>query len=101
MVAGRQLLVEDDRRWKTTFDGRQPSVADDLGRKTTFCGRRPLLEDDLRRKMKFGGRQPSVEDGLRRTLHADNFHYFGSWTNIQCTDVAWKMSPGQCPTRFL
>ena len=32
--------MEDDLRWKMTFDGRQPLMEDDLRWKTTFDGRR-------------------------------------------------------------
>ena len=39
MVGGRQPLVEDNLRWKTTFVGRQPSVEDDLRWKATLDGR--------------------------------------------------------------
>ena len=38
MVGERQLLVEDDLQWKTTFVGRQPLLEDDLRWKTTFGG---------------------------------------------------------------
>ena len=41
----RRHLMEDDLRWKTTFDGGRPSTEDDLWRKTIFDGRRPLTED--------------------------------------------------------
>ena len=49
---GRQPLMEDDLRWKTTFGGRRPSCliqfCSELIWKTTFDGRRPSIEDDLR-----------------------------------------------------
>ena len=32
-------LMEDDLRWKMTFNGRQPLVEDDLWWKSTFRGR--------------------------------------------------------------
>ena len=57
--------MEDDLRWKTTFDGRRPSMEDDLRWKTPFNERRPSMEDDLRRKMTFKGRRPSMEDDFR------------------------------------
>ena len=44
---GRQRLVEDDLRWKTTFGGRQPFVKDNLQQKTTVGGGQPSAEDDL------------------------------------------------------
>ena len=50
--------MEDDLRWKTTFDGRQPSMEDNLRFKMTFDGRGPSMEDDI-------GRRPSMEDDLR------------------------------------
>ena len=38
MVGGRQPLMEDDHRWKTTCGGRGPAVEDDLQRKPNFAG---------------------------------------------------------------
>ena len=61
---GRLTSIEDDLRWKTTFDGRWPSMEDDLRWKTTFDGRRPAMEDDLRWKMTFDRRRPLTEDDL-------------------------------------
>ena len=45
--------MEDNLRWKTTFDGRRPLMEDGLQWKTTFDGRRPSMEDDLRWKTTF------------------------------------------------
>ena len=64
MVGGRQPLVEDTLRWKTTSGGKKE---DDFLWKTNYTGRRPLLEDDLHRKTTFWkttyrGRGPLVED---------------------------------------
>ena len=53
---GRRSLMEDDLRWKMTFDGRRPSMEDDLRWKTTFDRRRPKMEDILRWKTTDGGR---------------------------------------------
>ena len=44
--------MEDNLRWKTTFDG------NDLRWKMTFDGRRPLMEDDFRWKTTFDGGWP-------------------------------------------
>ena len=41
MVGGGHPLVEDDLRWKMTFDGRQPLVKDEP------YGRWSLMEDNL------------------------------------------------------
>ena len=46
-LGGRGPMVEDDLRWKTTFDGRQPSVEHILWWKTTFGGKQPWAEDNL------------------------------------------------------
>ena len=54
--------MEDDLRWKTTFDGRRPSMEDNLWWKTNFDGRRPSMKDDLRWKTTFDGRRPLMED---------------------------------------
>ena len=47
--------MEDDLRWKTTFEGRQPSIEDDLPWKMTFDGKEPLVGDHPK-----GGRRPSL-----------------------------------------
>ena len=39
--------MEDDRWWKTTFDGKRPLMEDDSWWKTTFDGKRPLMKDDI------------------------------------------------------
>ena len=55
-------LMEDDLQWKTTFDGRRPSMEDNLRWKTTFDGRRPWMENDLGSKTTLDGRRPWMED---------------------------------------
>ena len=64
MVGGRQPLVEDHLRWKTTLGGRQPWW------KMTFGGRQPSVKDDLWWKATFGGRWPLVEKHLRWKLQS-------------------------------
>ena len=44
---GGLASMEDDPRWKMTFDGRQPLMEDTLRWETTFDGRLPLIEDNL------------------------------------------------------
>ena len=51
--------MEDDLRWKITFNGRQHSIVDNLQGKMTFG------EADLLWKMTFYGGQPLMEDNLR------------------------------------
>ena len=51
--------MEDDLRWRTTFDGKRPFIEDDLRWKTVFDGKRPSMEDDLLWKTTFHGRYPS------------------------------------------
>ena len=87
----RRPSMEDNLRWKMTFDGRCPST------KTTFDGRWPSIEDDLRWKTTIGGKHPSMEDGLwwkttfdgRRLLMEDDLvTLFGAsyitWKNCGC-----------------
>ena len=60
---GRRPLMKEDHWWKTTFEGRWPQREDDFyGRrpKTTFDGGPPLMEDSLWWKMTFDGRWPSI-----------------------------------------
>ena len=57
--------MEDNLRWKTSFDGRRPSMEDDLWWKTTFDGRWPLMEDNLWLKTTFDWRHPLMENDLR------------------------------------
>ena len=54
----RRPSMEDDQRWKMTFDWRRPSVEDDLQWKKTFDWRWPSMEDDLQWKTTFHGRWP-------------------------------------------
>ena len=42
IFSGKEPLVEDELRWKTTFSERRVSVEDDLRWKTTFGGGQPL-----------------------------------------------------------
>ena len=44
---GRRPLMEDDFRWKKTFDGKRPLMEDDLRWKITYDGRRHIIEDDI------------------------------------------------------
>ena len=53
---GRQLSMEDNLLWKTTFDGRRPLF--------TFDGRWSSMEVDLWWITIFDERQPSIEDVL-------------------------------------
>ena len=62
---GRRSSMEDDLRWKTTFDGIRPLMEYDLQWNTTFDGRRTSMEEDLQWKTTFDGGRPSLEDNLR------------------------------------
>ena len=56
--------MEEDLRWKRTFDGRGPLTEDDLWRKTSFDGRRPLKENNLWQVMAFDRWQTLTEDDI-------------------------------------
>ena len=43
----RRVSMEDNLRWKMTFDGRHPLIEENLLWKTTFDGRQPLIEQDI------------------------------------------------------
>ena len=91
----QRVNMENDIRWKTTFDGRQPSMKDDHRWKTTFDGGWPLMEDDLRWKTNFDGRQPSMEDNLRWKTTFDGRgpsmedDFNGRWLSMD-DDLRWK-----------
>ena len=78
---GRQRLVEDDLRWKTTLDGRQPFVEEDLQWKTPFSGRRPLVEDNLQWKTTFHERWPFVESNSWWKTTLQHFFFYESLKN--------------------
>ena len=56
--------MEENLRWKATFDGKPPLIEDDPWWKTTFDGRWFLMEDALWWIMAFDGRQTLMEDDL-------------------------------------
>ena len=57
--------MEDDLRWRTTFDGRRSLMEYNLRWKTTFDGRRPSMEDDQWWRKTNDGRRPSMGDELQ------------------------------------
>ena len=79
-----QILMEDNLRWKTTFNGRRPSMEDDLQWKTTFNGRRPSMEDDFQWKPPLNGRWPSMEDTLQWKTP-----FNGRWPSME-DHLQWK-----------
>ena len=64
---GWQPLMEDHLLWKTTCNGRWPSMEDGLWWKTTFDGIRPLIEDNLWWKTAFNRRWLLIESALKLT----------------------------------
>ena len=58
--------MEDNLRWKMTFNGKRLSMEDVLRWKTTFNGRRPPFDGGtLGGKTSFDGRQPLKENRFR------------------------------------
>ena len=54
-----QPLMEDDPRWKSSFDGIQPLIGEDPQWNTTFDGKQ------TQREQTFNGRQHSMKDNLK------------------------------------
>ena len=77
--------MEDNLRWKTTFNGRQTSMEDNLEWKMTLHGRQPSMEDNLWWQSTFDGRWPWMEDNLRLKTN-----FKGRWCPMMEDDLEWK-----------
>ena len=83
---GRQLLMEADIWWKTTFDWRQPLMEDDLWWKMTFNGRGSLLKDNPNEE----NLNPPPHTGLwtlGRGYLSPKFGKFENWLKVTMFDV--------------
>ena len=56
--------MEDNLRWKTSFERRQPLMEGDLWWKANFSGRQPSVEDNLQWKMTFFGSSHAAYSAL-------------------------------------